>query len=32
MDDAEVHAIRALLHLSVPPGSGPPVEVRRAAA
>jgi len=32
MDDAEVHATRALLHLSVPAGSGPPVEVRRAAA
>lgn len=32
MDDAEVHATRALLHLSVPQGSGPPVDVRRAAA
>jgi tetratricopeptide (TPR) repeat protein len=32
MDVAEVYAMRALLQLSVPPASGPPLEVRRAAA
>ena len=32
MGDAEVHATRALLYLSVPAGSGPPLEARRAAA